>query len=347
MGRRPARRRSSPGSDPRDQPSRQRGPDRRRRSEGVPFSIETGHETWSDADGIGVVGDGIACGMISIPLRYMHSAGRDRATVGHRCHVDADRGIRAIARREYVLPPLRAVTGFSLSPGLDAGTLETMSRSVIVAAVRTPFGRFGGGLAKHPATELGADGDQGGPRAVGDRARGGRLRRHGPGAPGRRRPGARPTGGHRRGIPKEVPADTINKVCASSIRAIELADLMIRAGQHEVVVTGGMESMSNAPYLLPKARFGYKLGNGECSITRCSTVSRPRSTAFTWCSRRRSSHASSASPARSRMPGPCARTLALRPRRTRAGSTTRSSQSATLPSTRACGATRRARSSPR
>jgi acetyl-CoA C-acetyltransferase len=65
------------------------------------------------------------------------------------------------------------------------------------------------------------------------------------------------------GIPKEVPADTINKVCASSIRALEIADLMIRAGEHEVVVTGGMESMSNAPYLLTKARFGYRLGNGE------------------------------------------------------------------------------------
>ena len=65
------------------------------------------------------------------------------------------------------------------------------------------------------------------------------------------------------GIPKEVPADTINKVCASSIRAIEIADLMIRSGEHELVVTGGMESMSNAPYLLPKARFGYRLGNGE------------------------------------------------------------------------------------
>ena len=65
------------------------------------------------------------------------------------------------------------------------------------------------------------------------------------------------------GIPKEVPADTINKVCASSIRAVEIADLMIRSGGHDVVVTGGMESMSNAPYLLPKARFGYRLGNGE------------------------------------------------------------------------------------
>ena len=52
-------------------------------------------------------------------------------------------------------------------------------------------------------------------------------------------------------------------MCASSIRALEIADLMIRAGGHELVVTGGMESMSNAPYLLPKARFGYRLGNGE------------------------------------------------------------------------------------
>ncbi|HSL63226.1 MAG TPA: acetyl-CoA C-acyltransferase [Gaiellaceae bacterium] len=65
------------------------------------------------------------------------------------------------------------------------------------------------------------------------------------------------------GLPKETPADTVNKVCASSIRAVEIADAMIRAGEHEVVVTGGMESMSNAPYLLPKARFGYRMGHGE------------------------------------------------------------------------------------
>src|SRR5207302_4740498 len=65
------------------------------------------------------------------------------------------------------------------------------------------------------------------------------------------------------GLPVETPADTINKVCASSIRAVEIADSMIRAGDLEVVVTGGMESMSNAPYALKKARFGYRLGNGE------------------------------------------------------------------------------------
>ena len=65
------------------------------------------------------------------------------------------------------------------------------------------------------------------------------------------------------GIPKEVPSDTINKVCASSVRALEIAELMVEAGRHEVVVTGGMESMSRAPYLLPRARFGYRMGNGE------------------------------------------------------------------------------------
>src|SRR5204862_1878002 len=64
------------------------------------------------------------------------------------------------------------------------------------------------------------------------------------------------------GLPIDVPADTINKVCASSVRAVQIADLMIRAGDHSVIVAGGMESMSNAPYVLKKARFGYRLGDG-------------------------------------------------------------------------------------
>src|SRR5207302_6431401 len=58
------------------------------------------------------------------------------------------------------------------------------------------------------------------------------------------------------------PADTVNKVCASSIRAVEIADSMIRASDVELVVTGGMESMTNAPYALKQARFGYRLGDG-------------------------------------------------------------------------------------
>jgi acetyl-CoA C-acetyltransferase len=135
--------------------------------------------------------------------------------------------------------------------------------SVIISAARTPFGRLGGGLADHPATALGSiaiaaaleragiESDEVGYVVMGQVLQAGAGQ-----APARQAAiGA--------GIPKEVPADTINKVCASSLRAIALADLMIRAGQHDVVVTGGMESMSNAPYLLPKARFGYKLGNGE------------------------------------------------------------------------------------
>jgi acetyl-CoA C-acetyltransferase len=138
-----------------------------------------------------------------------------------------------------------------------------MTRSVIVSTVRTPFGRLGGGLAGHAATELGSIAIRAGleragvdPAEVGYVVMGQVLQAGVGQAPARQAAvGA--------GIPNEVPADTINKVCASSIRAIELADLMIRAGRHDVVVTGGMESMSNAPYLLPKARFGYRLGNGE------------------------------------------------------------------------------------
>ena len=138
-----------------------------------------------------------------------------------------------------------------------------MTRTVIVSAVRTPFGRLGGGLAGRPATDLGAVAIRAGLARAGldpgevEYVIMGEVLQAGVGqAPARQAAVAA-------GIPKEVPADTINKVCASSIRALEIADLMIRSGGHEVVVTGGMESMSNAPYLLPKGRFGYRLGNGE------------------------------------------------------------------------------------
>ncbi|MDX6427482.1 MAG: acetyl-CoA C-acetyltransferase [Gaiellaceae bacterium] len=136
-------------------------------------------------------------------------------------------------------------------------------RSVIVSAVRTPFGKLGGGLARHEATELGSIVIKAALERIGlephepNYAIMGQVLQAGAGqAPARQAAiGA--------GLPKETPADTINKVCASSIRAIEIADSMIRAGDIDVVVTGGMESMSNAPYLLQKARFGYRLGNGE------------------------------------------------------------------------------------
>jgi acetyl-CoA C-acetyltransferase len=138
-----------------------------------------------------------------------------------------------------------------------------MARAVIVSAVRTPFGRLGGGLADVPATELGAIAIRAGleragvaPADVGYVVMGQVLQAGAGQAPARQAAiGA--------GIPKEIPADTINKVCASSIRAIQIAELMVSAGRHDVVVTGGMESMSRAPYLLPKGRYGYRLGNGE------------------------------------------------------------------------------------
>jgi len=138
-----------------------------------------------------------------------------------------------------------------------------MAQAVIVSAVRTPFGRVGGGLASVPATELGAIVIRAGLERVGISGEDveyvvmGQVLQAGAGqAPARQAAiGA--------GIPKEVPADTINKVCASSIRAVEIAELMIASGRHDVVVTGGMESMSCAPYLLPKGRFGYRLGHGE------------------------------------------------------------------------------------
>jgi acetyl-CoA C-acetyltransferase len=139
--------------------------------------------------------------------------------------------------------------------------LGGVSRTVIVSAVRTPFGRLGGGLKDVPATELGAIAIRAGLERIGLEGREveyvimGQVLQAGAGqAPARQAAiGA--------GLPVEVPADTINKVCASSIRAIEIADSMIRAGDVEVVVTGGMESMSNAPYALLKGRFGYRMGD--------------------------------------------------------------------------------------
>jgi acetyl-CoA C-acetyltransferase len=137
-----------------------------------------------------------------------------------------------------------------------------VSRAVIVSAVRTPFGKLGGGLARHQATELGAIAIRAGLEHIGLEGREvdyvimGQVLQGGAGqAPARQAAVAA-------GIPVDVPADTVNKVCASSIRAVEIADSMIRAGDVELVVTGGMESMSNAPYALPKARFGYRMGDG-------------------------------------------------------------------------------------
>jgi acetyl-CoA C-acetyltransferase len=135
--------------------------------------------------------------------------------------------------------------------------------SVIVAGARTPFGKFGGAFKDMPAKSLGAHAI----RAALDRAgvKGsevdyvimGQVLQAGAGQITARQAAIEA------GIPQEVPAITINKVCLSGINAIALADQLIRAGEVEVVVAGGMESMSEAPYLMPKARFGARMGNTE------------------------------------------------------------------------------------
>jgi acetyl-CoA C-acetyltransferase len=135
--------------------------------------------------------------------------------------------------------------------------------SVIVAGARTPFGKFGGAFKDLPAKSLGAHAI----RAALDRAgvKGadvdyvimGQVLQAGAGQITARQAAIEA------GIPQEVPAITINKVCLSGINAIALADQLIRAGEVEIVVAGGMESMSEAPYLVPKARFGARMGNTE------------------------------------------------------------------------------------
>jgi len=137
-----------------------------------------------------------------------------------------------------------------------------VGRSVIVSAVRTPFAKLGGALSHYEATELGAFAIRAALERIGlepqevEYVLMGQVLQGGAGqAPARQASiGA--------GLPIEVGSDTINKVCASSIRAVEIADQMIRAGDHDVIVAGGMESMTNAPYALKKARFGYRLGDG-------------------------------------------------------------------------------------
>src|SRR5436305_13765680 len=129
-----------------------------------------------------------------------------------------------------------------------------MPRSVILGTARTPFGKMGGGLSSLDATDLGgtvieAALDRSGvaPEQV-EQVVFGQVLQAGQGQIPSRQAQIEA------GIPKEVPSETINKVCASGMRAIGISDLGIRAGELEVGVAGGMESMSGAPYLLPNAR---------------------------------------------------------------------------------------------
>jgi acetyl-CoA C-acetyltransferase len=138
-----------------------------------------------------------------------------------------------------------------------------MSEVVIVDGARTPVGKLGGSLQSVPAVELGAiaikealvrsaiSADLVEEVIMGMVLQGGAGQ-----IPSRQ-------AAHLAGVPWHVPTETINKVCASGIRSVTLADQIIRAGGSQLIVAGGMESMSNAPYVLPKARFGQRMGHGE------------------------------------------------------------------------------------
>ena len=138
----------------------------------------------------------------------------------------------------------------------------SQARTVILSAARTPFGKLGGGLASLSGPELGTHAaaaalERSGvsPEDVGYVVMGEVLQ-----AGAGQIPSRQVSVGI--GLGPTVGSETINKVCASGMRAATLADVMIRAGEHDVIVAGGMESMSNAPYLLPKGRFGYTMGDG-------------------------------------------------------------------------------------
>jgi len=133
--------------------------------------------------------------------------------------------------------------------------------SMIVAGARTPVGKFGGAFKDVPAVTLGAHAIRAALERAGVEAKDvdyvimGQVLQAGAGQITARQAAIEA------GVPQEVPAITINKVCLSGLNAIALADQLIRAGEVEVVVAGGMESMSEAPYLVPKARFGARMGD--------------------------------------------------------------------------------------
>src|SRR3954454_5566097 len=159
--------------------------------------------------------------------------------------------------------PAPVCTRTSGHGGREIDHLEcpAMSNTVILGTARTPVGKLGGGLASFQAPQLGGIAIQAALERAGVELEQvqhvvmGQVLQAGQGQIPSRQAQIEA------GIPKEVSSETINKVCASGVRAAGILDAAIRAGDVEVAVSGGMESMSNAPYLLPKARFGFRMGD--------------------------------------------------------------------------------------
>src|SRR5919205_3013604 len=138
-----------------------------------------------------------------------------------------------------------------------------LERTVILGAARTPFGRFGGALSPLGAPELGGTAI----RDAIDRSgiEDGELQHSIFGIVVQAGVGQIPSrhANFHAGLPFSLTTETLNQVCASGLRSVTLAETMIRAGDYGVILAGGMESMSNAPYLLQEARWGMRLGDGE------------------------------------------------------------------------------------
>ncbi|MDQ0428288.1 acetyl-CoA C-acetyltransferase [Planomicrobium stackebrandtii] len=138
-----------------------------------------------------------------------------------------------------------------------------MAKTVIIDGARTAFGKFGGSLSTLTASELGAEAIKAAmsraaiqPEDVQEVIMGNVLQAGQGQIPSRQ-------AASKAGIPYSVKSETINKVCASGMRSVTLADQIIRLGDEEVIVAGGMESMSNAPYYMPKARWGLRMGDAQ------------------------------------------------------------------------------------
>ncbi|MGR9048459.1 acetyl-CoA C-acetyltransferase [Halobacillus faecis] len=137
-----------------------------------------------------------------------------------------------------------------------------MRKTVIVAGARTPFGKLGGSLAPLTAAQLGGIAIKAALERANVKAEDvdevimGTVLQGGQGQlPSRQ-------ASREAGIPWDVKTETVNKVCASGMRSVTMGDQFIRLGEEEIIVAGGMESMSNAPYFMPKARFGFRMGDG-------------------------------------------------------------------------------------
>ena len=179
---------------------------------------------------------------------------------------------------------------------------------VLVAGARTPMGRLLGGLKDFSAAELGGFAIRGAlsrPGSPGGR----RVRDHGAGAHRGRGPDPRPSGRGEGGHPDDRPRAHVNKVCLSGIDAIALADQLIRAGEFDIVVAGGQESMTSAPHLLPRLPAGLQVRRRHAaSTTWRSTACGTRSPTRRWGAHRGRQRVGPAFAARSRTPTPPAPT---------------------------------------